>query len=184
MTFAITVKGRCSTMRNFMMFLLLIVGCSSNAETELADSPQALANLKAQAEEVGQSAVHEDHARMTELTHPALVEKFGGREAFVKKLESMAAEMKGLGIRVTKCALGEPSKLIQVRGQVYAVVPMESEFAGPQGMPNKVTSYLIGVSSDGGEHWTFLDGAGIGQDRSKVKSLLPDFPDSLPLPGV
>jgi hypothetical protein len=103
------------------LFLLLIVGCASRPQDKEAganaspDYQQALKNLKEQAEELGRSAVQEDHAKMAELTHRALIEKFGGRAAYAKKLVSIAAEIKGHGFRLKKFTIGEPSPLVQPR---------------------------------------------------------------------
>jgi hypothetical protein len=170
-------------------FLLLVVGCTAKplGTSESANGPlyeqQALKNLRSQAEEVGRAAVDEDHAKMAELTHPALVEKFGGRAAYVKKLTSIAAEMKGKGFGLKKYTTGQPSKLVQASGDVYAVVPFEVELTGPGGATGRQPSYLIAVSRDGGGKWNFIDGAGVAGDRSKVKGLLPRFPDDLRLPA-
>jgi hypothetical protein len=147
-------------------------------------SPQALQNLKAQAEEAGRAGLTEDHEKMADLTHPTLVEKFGGRAKYVKKLESVAAQMKQEGFQMKKVTIGEPSKLVQTSGVVYAVVPMQLEMAGPRGSTGKKDSYLIASSQDRGAAWTFIDGAGIGSDRGKVKLILPSFPDQLELPPV
>ena len=169
------------------LFLLLIVGCASRPEGKKGVAPdeqQAVKNLKAQAAEVGRSAVEQDHAKMAELTHPFLIEKLGGRAAFVQKLESIAADMKGQGFGLKKFTMGEPSLLVPAAGQVYAVVPSEVELSGPGGAAGKQPSYLIAVSTDGGIQWKFIDGAGVGGDRRKLKSVLPDLPDQLVLPAA
>jgi hypothetical protein len=178
-------------MRSFpWLFLLLVVGCASTPQGKptgagnLPDQQQTLKSLKSQAEEVGQAAVQEDHARMAELTHPALVEKFGGRATYAKKLESIAAEMKGQGFRLKQFTIGEPSQPVQAAGDLYAVVPSEVELSGPRGAVGRQPSYLIAVSQDGGATWKFIDGPGVGGDRSKLKGLFPNFPELLQLPAA
>jgi hypothetical protein len=121
---------------------------------------------------------------MADLTLPALVEKFGGRAGYVQKLESIAAEMKGQGFRLTKFTLRDPSQLVQAAGEVYAVIPSVVELSGPGGAAGRQPSYLIAVSTDGGASWKFLDGGGVGGDRGKLKALLPNFPDQLQLPAA
>jgi hypothetical protein len=172
------------------LFLLLILGCAARPQDKEADPnvgsdrTEPLKNLEAQAEEVGRAAVEEDHPKMAELTLPALVEKFGGRTMYVKKLESIAAEMKGQGFRIKQVAIGKPSQLVQAGGETYAVVPSEPELSGPGGATGKKRSYMIAVSQDGGATWKFIDGAGIGSDRGKLKSILPNFPEELQLPDA
>jgi hypothetical protein len=64
---------------------------------------------------------------------------------------------------------------------VYAVVPTELELSGATDAEVKQPSSLIAVSQDGGAGWKFLNGAGVGGDRSKLKRLLPNFPEQLKL---
>jgi hypothetical protein len=172
------------------LFLLLILGCTFRAQDKAADAKtlsdpkQALKNLEMQAEEVGRAAVQEDHARMAEFTLPALVEKFGGRAMYIKKLESIAAETKKQGFRLKEYIIGKPSQLVQVAGDAYAVVPFGLELSGPGGSAGRQPSYMVAVSQDGSASWKFVDGAGIGGDRGKLKNLFPNFPDELQLPAA
>ena len=171
------------------LFFLLVVGCTPKPQAEPAgggptlDREQAVKALKAQAREVGKAAVDADHDAMAKLTHPALVDKFGGREAYIKKLDSVASEMKSQGFRLKTFTVGEPSELVRAGGRTYAVVPTEVRLAGPGGAEGRQPSYLVAASSDGGAHWQFVDGSGVGGDRGKLKSLFPEFPDRLQLPA-
>jgi hypothetical protein len=168
---------------------LLLIGCGPkpSSQTQLTVGPSAPQQppktLKEQAQAVGEAALREDHAKMADLTLPALVEKFGGRAQYIKKLQSVAAEMKGSGFGLMKHTVGEPSQVIQVAGEGYAVIPVEVQLSGPNGATGKQPSFLIAVSRDGGGQWGFIDGAGVGSDRKKLKMLLPNFPDTLPLPA-
>jgi hypothetical protein len=58
------------------------------------------------------------------------------------------------------------------------------ELSGPGGATGKQPSYLIAVSPDGGAHWKFIDGAGVGGDRRKLMGLLPHVPEQLKLPAA
>lgn len=102
----------------------------------------------------------------------------------MKRLEALAAEMKGEGFQFTGIKFAEPSDLVEASGEVYVVVPCELEVTQPDGSRHRQPSYLIGVSSDRGQNWKFLDGAGVGGDRDKLKQVLPKFPKSLQLPRL
>lgn len=157
---------------------LVLLGCSSKP----LDMEQARKNLKDQAEAVGRAMLQEDHQKMADLTLPALVEKFGGREKFVQKLESMAGELKGDGMRFDKFVISGPSELAEAAGDVYGIVPFTLEMTGPNGMVGSKPSYLIAVSRDRGASWKFLDGAGVAGDRTRLKTILPNLPSNLRLP--
>jgi hypothetical protein len=165
------------------LYILLIGGCAAERESALLDEEQARTALAAQAEEVGRAALNEDHARMAELTEPALVERFGGRREYVRKLETIAVGMKGRGYRLTKSSVGEPSRFVRAGRDTYAVVPTEVEMTGPGGA-GKAPSFLVAVSRDGGATWKFVDGAGVRGDRARLKALLPNFPEELELPAA
>jgi hypothetical protein len=171
-------------MRRLLGFsVVLWCGCAAEREPAPPDPEQARTNLVAQAGEVGRAALREDHSRMAELTEPALVERFGGRREYVRKLETIAAEMKGRGYRLTKSTVGEPSRLVRSGRDTYAVVPTEVELSGPGGA-GKAPSFLVAVSRDGGATWKFVDGAGVRGDRARLKAQLPNFPEELELPAA
>ena len=143
------------------------------------DAAAARARAEALAKECGDAMVKQDFARMVDLTLPLLVTRMGGREAMIAHMqEGMQA---GKGPRLTRIDIGEPT--IHDRGAVvYAIVPMRLHFKVMLFVPDSQSSYLLGVSSDRGHDWTFLDGAGLGD--GKVKRILTDFPDDIPLPTV
>jgi hypothetical protein len=165
------------------LFLLLVVGCDSGTQQKV-DSDQAIKNLKTQAEDMGRAGIQEDHAKLVDLTHPALVEKLGGRDAYLKHLEKVAAEMKGEGFRATTAHFDEPTQPIKSTSQMYAVIPYVLEVRGPGGAKGKVPTYFIAASKDGGARWTFVDGSGMGGNPEMLKILFPDFPEQLKLPAA
>ena len=159
--------------------LIISAGCSSNG----FDRKHARNNLTKQAEETSQSMLKEDHQKMAHFTHPTVVEQVGGRDRFIEMLTSLAATMKQKGVRFTAAKVSEPSEIIEKAGKLYAIVPSSLKL-DVQGQRRSQASYLIAVSSDGGKNWKFLDGTGPRGDRSKVREILPDFPDALPLPKI
>jgi hypothetical protein len=146
------------------------------------DKQQALQNLKAQAEEAGAAMVNLDHQREADLTHPELVKAMGGRDEFIRRLASMASEASQKGFQVTRVTVSEPSVLVEAKKDCYSIVVTSLKLSGPGGAVGTKRSFLIGVSTDRGATWKFIDGEGIGVDRGKAKQILPNFPDELPLP--
>jgi hypothetical protein len=142
------------------------------------DQPQARANLTAQAEAAGRAILHADHQKMADLTHPAVIAHFGGREKFAQMLESMAADMKGQGFGFAKITMGEPSALFEAAGEVYGVVPYQLEMTGPGRASGRKPSALIAVSRDRGTNWTFIDGQGVGGPE-QAEGAAPEFPSAV-----
>jgi hypothetical protein len=168
-------------MRSLWLLLLVwVVGCSSPARP--VEDAAALANLRDQAAAVGRAMVQEDHQRMVDLTHPALIEQFGGRAASVRKLQDIAAELRQQGLRFEGFQFGTPSQLVDSGGTLYAVFPYTLELTLPDGRAAGQPSYLVCASTDRGSTWRFLDGSGIKGERSRLERLLPGFPAELALP--
>jgi hypothetical protein len=181
----------------------LIAGCSSAAEPPaertvrprdpVAEAPAAtrqaeqttpaLTNLKKQAGEIVQAMLQRDHEKLADLTHPAVIELAGGRARFIKLVEQMADRMAKDGLTFREVRLESPSKMVRAAGQLYAVFPYTLEMTGPRGEAASQPSYFVCVSGDGGQKWKFLDGDGVRGDRSKLKRVLPGFPDELALPA-
>jgi hypothetical protein len=164
----------------FLAFTIVIglIGCTAKP----LDRARASQALMAYAEQVHQATLQRDHQRMAELTHPAVVNGLGGKERFTQRLAEIAAEMSDKGFGITDITLSEPSELVESRSSVYAVVHFDLRMTGPGGATGVKPSYLIGVSTDGGTSWKFIDGDGVAGDRAKLRRVLPDFPDRLELP--
>ena len=122
---------------------------------------------------------------MADLTYEAVVKGMGGKARFTQRLAEIAAEMTGQGFGIKDLILSEPSELIvSNQGNVYSVVLYNIDMTGPGDAKGLKPSYLIGVSTDRGLNWKFIDGGGIAGDRAKLHQVLPDFPEKLVLPTL
>ena len=74
------------------VLLSILIGCTSSAPAPAGRA--AAANLRAHATAVEQAMIHENHQQMADLTHPALVNYFGGRDGYIKELERTAADLR------------------------------------------------------------------------------------------
>ena len=113
---------------------------------------------------------------MADLTCPVVVEKLGGRDKFIERLASMAAEIKSSGFRIDSIDMSEPPSYVEWAGDLYSILPQTLRLSLSTGIQISKHSYLAGVSPDGGATWRFIDGQGIGGDRKKMEIVLPHFP--------
>jgi hypothetical protein len=162
------------------LLFISVIGCSSPAQR--FDGVEALTNLREQAAAIERAMIQEDHQLMADLTHPSLISQFGGREEYVKKLEATADDLRRQGLKFHAFGFGAPSAIFETAGQLYAIYPYTLLLTGPNREPASQPSYLVCTSNDRGTTWKFLDGSGVGADRSKQLRFLPDFPAELTLP--
>ena len=166
----------------YFWFLLLApaFGCSSSARP--FEGNEAVENLKAQAAKVEHAMINADHQQMADLTHPILIDHFGGRAGYIRELDQAAADLRRQGLKFHAFSFGAISQVFESAGELYAIYPYALELTGPKGERASQLSYLVCTSSDRGLTWKFLDGAGVGSDRRKLTRFLPEFPAELALP--
>lgn len=116
---------------------------------------------------------------MVDLTYPKVIEAAGGRDRMISALTKGMKEMETEGVVVLSSTAGAPTQIIQVSGSVYAVLPTTLKVKAQDGI-FQTESSMIGISSDGGANWTFIDAG--GKDRSQLKGFLTDAVDKLNLP--
>lgn len=131
--------------------------------------------LEAQAKEIGDALVRKDFQRFTALTYPKLIEMAGGKEKFMKAVAEGTNQEEEQGLQMLSSIPTDVTQFLKVSGSLYAVMPttLRMKMRG-----DLFESYgcQIGISSDQGEHWTFVDPGSGG-----LKDLLPSVADKLSL---
>jgi hypothetical protein len=143
-----------------------------------ADPPSAKQVAKQKVEELNAALIKEDYAKVTDLTHPKVVELMGGREKMIAVMESGTKDMKAKGYSFRSVKVDEPGEPIAAGDERYVVVPFLLEMKAPGGRLLQ-KSFVIGVSGDAGKSWTFVNG---DQQGEKLKKVLPNLPEDLKLP--
>jgi hypothetical protein len=166
------------------MLMLLLAGCAGgDVGDSVTDNPQALANLKSQATEIANAMSTHNFAKITDMTHEAVIHQHGGREKTLNKMQSFPNALKERGLDKWEIKLGDLTGVYEGGGKLFGSVPYVVEFGG-NGRQGSGTAYLLGVSSDQGATWKFIDGGGTFGDRKKLESTFPGFPARLQLPPI
>lgn len=165
-------------MAKSISMLILLVTCGVAARAE--DEPKS-AVVKTKAGEIVAAIKKEEYAKVVDLTYPKLVELVGGRERMLAELEASMKQLKQKGYSFKSIEVGEPGEILTEGKNTFAVVPTTTEMAAPEGKI-VLESYLLGISSDGGKTWTFVDGNGISA-AEKRDLILPKLPAKLELPA-
>lgn len=141
------------------------------------DDPR-LKTAEEQAQKCIDATISGDVEKLADLTHPKVIEKAGGREAMIEKVRKGMADLKDQGFNFDAGTVEAPKAIREADGKAYAVVPTTINISFDKGTL-KAQSYLLGVSSDDGKTWTFLDGS---PGPEAIRKLLPDIPEALELP--
>lgn len=180
-----------------LLLLLLSVSCSHQAPTPpvaiqtpaAAQSPTAGQSptatvenypaLIAQAQEVNDAFRRRDFARMVDLTYPKVISAAGGRDKMIAALDKGLKEMEAEGVVVLSSTAAAPRQIVHVSGWIYAIVPTTLKVKAQDGI-FQTDSSMIGLSSDNGANWTFIDAG--GKDHTQLKGMLPAPAEKLDLP--
>ncbi len=140
-------------------------------------------NIKVQADQLTDAVLKGDYKRAADLTYPRLVELMGGRAKFIAALKQGMKEIQSDGYKIISNTSDEPREVIEVKNQLYAIVPTTMQIKVPEGiLVGK--AFMIGVSKDGGETWTFVDSGGRDFDKRQLKTLFPVAAEKLRIPEI
>jgi hypothetical protein len=155
---------------------------NANQQTTAQVSEAAQAQrIKAQAQELADSMMRDDFEKVIDLTYPKLVGLLGGREAAVAAMKQESSEMLSDNMQLVSHKIGEPRDFVQVEGERYAIVPSTMQIRVPEGMLVG-EAFMIAVSVDGGQNWTFVDSGGGNANPKLLKDLFPAAADKLRMP--
>lgn len=135
--------------------------------------------LKSQAEESSTAFLKGDYARLVDLTYPRLVELGGGRAQMIANIEKEMKEMKAQGVAVISMSFDDPTQVIKIGEELFAVLPSTMKMKVPSGILTG-KSFMLGISSDNGAHWTFVNGSSL--DEKGIKTLFPAALGKLKIP--
>ena len=156
-------------------FFALVLACCTTQAAEDASVKQV---VKGKVEEINNALIKGDFAKVADLTHPNVVKLMGGRDKMISVMESGIKDMKSKSYAFRSVKVDASSDLVAAGPDVFVVVPFLLEMKAPGGKIRQ-KSFVIGVSSDKGKSWTFVNG---DLDIKKVKQVLPNLPEQLKLP--
>ena len=137
-------------------------------------------NLKTQGQAAADAFLVGDYKKFVAFVYPKLVEMAGGSDSMIELVRSGMRDVEAKGFKMLSYTIGEPEPAITIEQQLYAIVPTKMRMQSPHGVIAS-ESFMIGISRDGGENWTFLGGAG-ATDEAQLRAVLPEVIGKLKLP--
>ena len=137
-------------------------------------------NLTAKAKEITDAFTSKDYTKVLEMTYAKVIENAGGHDKMLATMKSEIKEMETEGVNIVSTTPGATTQFVHDAGSIYAVVPITLKIKAQDGVYQTEGS-LVGISSDGGTNWTFIDAA--GEDDKDLRVLLPAVLDKLKVPA-
>lgn len=156
----------------------LLSACSILAfATAHADDTTAI--VQQEARRCAQSLLANNYTAIFEYTHERVIEKAGGKQKMMSALELGIAGMKARDMKLLDAKIGDAQPPKKVGTWLVSIIPQTIIL---QVREKKITqaSHLIGISSDGGKTWKFIDAGPLTEER--LYGLFPELKDQVALP--
>lgn len=150
------------------------------AQAAGAGERQNITKVRRLAEAMVAATFNGDYAVAIDHTYDGVVKELGGREEAIRIAEASMRELKAKGFTLKSYVVSTPQGFSSAHGVMFTIVPTRLEMQAPDAWI-VTRSYLLGISSDAGESWRFVDGSGL-DDAAFRERVLPKLPAGFTLP--
>ena len=175
-----------------LFFLLIFVGTLQGQSLQtvtvenitpprsFVDSSIFLPAIRERTTQLGTTLMAKDYQTFATLNHPKLQELVGGADELAKTIEGEMKQMEASGFVIIKCEFGDAFNFVECEGEIQCVVTQIMEMKMPERGRIISRSYLVGISSDAGNTWYFLDVQNMGIEEAK--KMFPNLCKDLQIP--
>jgi hypothetical protein len=119
-------------------------------------------------------------AEFVSYTYPVVVQQMGGREQMIAAIAKGRADMEKEGFRFQSGAVASPTQIVEAGRDLHVLLPLAQILTAPGGELH-LQGHLLGVSSDQGKTWTFIDTGTLTPEN--IRQVLPSYNPTLKLPA-
>jgi hypothetical protein len=134
---------------------------------------------KRNAQECANSVVSADYDTLVRFTHPRIIEMMGGKENMIKAVKDSISQMKSKGVDFVSATVGDAGNQINVDDLIVFTIPQKIVLKAPTARITQ-ESFLLGISSDKGVTWVFLDLGPITEEQ--FKETFPELSGKVAMP--
>lgn len=151
--------------KNWILILIIISSTLGFAQTENQ-------SLNTQLGEMKKFFLAGDYENLVNYTYPKVIEMMGGKSNMVKATKDVMNKMKNDGFSITDLNFKNPSVFLKKENELQCSLTQIIVMKTNRG---KIESEytLIGISSDDGQNWTFLDTS--GKDKETMLKYFPNL---------
>jgi hypothetical protein len=155
--------------QSFPVFMLLILALDSTAQ------PMSSV-IKTQAAEMGRAMVRQDAEAFSKFMHPSVVKMAGGPAKVREMSDTLQKIFKQFGGSITRVLFGNPGDILRHNNTWQTTLP-QTTFISTAFADIEVTSTLLALSVDKGQHWFFIDTSVYSEDslRKEMPQISPEL---------
>jgi hypothetical protein len=167
-------------MSNILTWCLVPVACLGCGQEpgHRKISPNALQNAERQVRILHDAMISGDYSTFAEKVYPRFVDSVGGREKFANRVGAGMQESKNAGIKESSFLIHAPREIHTGDENCFVIIPTTIEYSSPT-ETYLSNSFYLGISSDNGDTWQFVDGAYVDGIKPGI---LPKLPATVILP--
>ncbi|MSR55622.1 MAG: hypothetical protein EXS09_20410 [Gemmataceae bacterium] len=123
-----------------------------------------------------------DYARVADLAWQGTIDEAGGREALIEVIREIVNMLEENGIKLESFETREPAEGIAEGTCTFAAVPTRAWLRNAK---DRLVgeSFALGMSTDSGNTWTFIDGASLSTPVER-EAFVPKIPAALVFPAL
>jgi hypothetical protein len=135
--------------------------------------------VKNQANMVAKAMIAGDYKTLVNHMYPKAVQMGGGKEKMIALVNTGIEQMKSQGVTFESVKVDAPDKFYKAGTEIHCLLPETIILKLPNARIASHSS-MLGISSDGGKSWSFLDMN--NSSAARVKQLIPNFNPALQIP--
>jgi hypothetical protein len=171
--------GHHRILENMKIKLLILALCWAIAPLT-AQAQSLTAAIQKEAQKCAKAIMANDHTGVLTYTHERIISRMGGKEAARGLLQKGVEEMKAKGLGIEDTKIGTPQPPQKIGTWLVAVVPETLTLRMPSAKVQQ-ESYLLGISTDEGHTWKFIDLGPITEDQ--LFGVLPELKGQFAMPA-
>lgn len=158
--------------------ILSLVVLGLLAMPSLAQEDKMVETVKGLVKKVMDATVEGNYSLVLDMTYPKVLEMMGGKAAALKEVEKSMNLIKAQGFTFKLKEIGNPT-VVTAGKEHYSVTSFTLNMTG-QGKKITAKSAVIGISSDAGKTWSFINLDDKGEKG--LRKILPNLPADLVIP--
>lgn len=164
-------------MKIFYFALLILIGSDLYA----SDSIMLYKNIELYSKKI--ESVFKEHnlSGLVDLMYPKVVSLMGGKQKTIGIIKQVESEILADGFTMNIDSVGHIIQLVKAGNELHGIIPEYIYLKNEEGFLQQ-TAYLMIISIDDGETWSFIDTQGLIDDPSKIKMVFPNYNYDLRIP--